>query len=709
MVDERPSGDDKRALVSWLVKQISYHSDLYYNQAAPEISDTEFDSLWSELKRLDPHNPQLEMVGSDSIPGSEKVIHLFPMRSLDKATTIKEIHHFVSETTANGRQFVCQPKLDGSALSIEYRRGRLVRAATRGNGTRGEDVTANARRISNVPESINWEGDCHIRGEVIMPLSTFYEKYSSIAPNPRNLAAGCLRQKTKDSGKAKPEDLIFLAYDVKFPDPNSSHPDSPTPPVFIFDSDSNDWLSTIGIQIAGNTVIAEEDSTKVTEKISSITEYWTEKRGSIEWEIDGVVIKLDLISKRESLGMTAHHPRWALAWKFPPEEAHTVLMDVDWQVGRTGTITPVARVAPVTVSGVTVENVTLHNPGEVDRLQIAIGDKVKIVRRGDVIPKIVEVIGKAAKTDIEGRTHSGGSKFDEELPDYSQIIIPTLCPRCDTNLIQDGAFIRCTNMNCPSRLERTILYWARSLEMDGIGEKLAQQLCSEGLVKSLPDLYNLEISDISNLERMGLKSATNVIKELESSKRISLSMFLSALGIPGIGPELATSVANQVKSMENLLYLVNQRNENIDENNSAITQLIEIDGIGVKVANQILDGLTIRMDTVKKLQTHLDIYSESKPLSNGSLSGNTFCITGTLTRSRKEIALLIKSNGGKVVGSVSKNLNYLLAGESAGSKLENAISLGVQVISESQLNEMLEIEMPAANVEENTQKSLMDF
>ena len=709
MVDERPSGDDKRALVSWLVKQISYHSDLYYNQAAPEISDTEFDSLWSELKRLDPQNPQLEMVGSDSIPGSEKVIHLFPMRSLDKATTIKEIHHFVSETTANGRQFVCQPKLDGSALSIEYRRGRLVRAATRGNGTKGEDVTANARRISNVPESINWEGDCHIRGEVIMPLSTFYEKYSSIAPNPRNLAAGCLRQKTKDSGKAKPEDLIFLAYDVKFPDSNSSHPDSPTPPAFIFDSDSNDWLSTIGIQIAGNTVIEAEDSTKVTEKISSITEYWTEKRGSIEWEIDGVVIKLDLISKRESLGMTAHHPRWALAWKFPPEEAHTVLMDVDWQVGRTGTITPVARVAPVTVSGVTVENVTLHNPGEVDRLQIAIGDKVKIVRRGDVIPKIVEVICKAAKTDIEGRIHSDGSKFDEELPDYSQIIIPNLCPRCDTNLIQDGAFIRCTNMNCPSRLERTILYWARSLELDGIGEKLAQQLCSEGLVKSLPDLYDLEISDVSNLERMGLKSATNVIKELESSKQISLSMFLSALGIPGIGPELATSVANQVTSIENLLYLVNQRNEKIDENNSAVTQLIEIDGIGVKVANQILDGLSIRMDTVKKLQAHLDIYSESNPLSNGSLSGNTFCITGTLTRSRKEIAHLIKSNGGKVVGSVSKNLNYLLAGESAGSKLENAINLGVQVISESQLNEMLEIETKAANVEENTQKSLMDF
>ena len=709
MIGERPTGDDKQALVSWLTKQISYYSNLYYNQAISEISDAEFDSLWAELKRLDPQNPQLEMVGSDSIPGSKKVTHLFPMRSLDKATTIKEIRHFVSETTVNGKQFVCQPKLDGSALSIEYRRGRLVRGATRGNGTRGEDVTANARRISNIPESINWDGDCHIRGEVIMPLSIFQKKYSSVAPNPRNLAAGCLRQKTKESGKAKPEDLIFLAYDVKFPDLDSKHPDSPAPPNFNYDSDSNEWLSTNGIQIAGNTVVTADNTEELTQKISSITEYWTKKRDRIEWEIDGVVIKLDLLSKRKSLGMTAHHPRWALAWKFPPEEANTVLMDVDWQVGRTGTVTPVARVAPVTVSGVTVENVTLHNPGEVDRLKIAIGDKVKLVRRGDVIPKIVEVIGKATIADIEGRNHSDGAQFNENLPKYSQIIIPTLCPRCDADLILDGAFIRCTNMNCPSRVERTILYWARSLELDGIGEKLVQQLCSSGLVKTLPDLYELEVGDISSLERMGIKSATNVIRELESSKKISLSKFLSALGIPGIGPELATSVATKVSSIENLLILVNKRNEDIEENNSATNLLIEIDGIGVKVASQILDGLAIRMDIVQRLQSHLEIYSELKPLSNGSLAGNTFCITGTLTRSRKEMALLIKSNGGKIVSSVSKNLSYLVAGESAGSKLENANRLGVEVINESQLNEMLEAEEVTDMSEENPQKSLMDF
>ena len=372
-------------------------------------------------------------------------------------------------------------------------------------------------------------------------------------------------------------------------------------------------------------------------------------------------------------------------------------------------MTPVARVAPVTVSGVTVENVTLHNSGEVDRLKIAIGDKVKLVRRGDVIPKIVEVIGKATFADIEGRTHSDGAKFNENLPKYSQIIIPTSCPRCETDLIQDGAFIRCTNMNCPSRLERTILYWARSLELDGVGEKLVQQLCSDGLVKNLPDLYELKVSDISNLERMGLKSATNVIGELESSKKMSLSRFLSALGIPGIGPEIATSVATKVSSIENLLTLANKRNEDFEETNSAINLLIEIDGIGEKVANQILDGLAIRMDTVQRLQSHLEIYSELKPVSNGSLTGNTFCITGTLTRSRKEIALLIKSNGGKIVSSVSKNLSYLIAGESAGSKLQNANRLGVKVINENQLNEMLEVGEVTNLSKENSQKSLMDF
>jgi DNA ligase (NAD+) len=717
MVNERPTGKGKQELVSWLVEQISYHSDLYYNKAEPIISDAQFDSLWSELKNLDPLNPQLDRVGSDSIPGSKKVDHLFPMRSLDKATGIDEIRHFVSETTSQGRQFVCQPKLDGSALSLEYRRGRLVRAATRGNGSRGEDVTANARRISNVPESISWKGDCHIRGEVIMPLMVFREKYSSIAPNPRNLAAGCLRQKTLQSGKASAEDLKFLAYDVKFPDNSNRHPDSPTPPKFIFDSESNDWLSEIGIEIAGNTVALAEDDDLTTQKIISITEYWTNQRKDAEWEIDGVVIKLDLLSKRELLGMTAHHPRWALAWKFPPEEATTVLMNVDWQVGRTGTVTPVARVAPVAVSGVTVENVTLHNAGEMSRLMISIGDKVRIVRRGDVIPKIIEVIDRAKPSDLENRTHSNGDIFNEALPLHSSILIPSSCPRCSTKLIEEGAFIRCTNLNCPSRLERTILYWCRALELDGIGEKLAEQLCTQGLVKSLPDLYTLNIEKVSGLERMALKSATNVIKQLESSKDLSLGKFLSALGLPGIGPEIAISVASKVKTIENLLELVSLRNEEpgrdnegvLYRHNRAVRELTEIDGVGETVARQILDGLALRIDSVLELSRQLHISPEFKSKSVGHLNGSTFCITGTLTIPRKEIMLLIKSNGGKVVTSVSKNLTYLISGESSGSKLESAKNLGVTIITEDELVKLLEIEKSIQDTSINAQKSLMDF
>ena len=480
------------ARVDWLAEQLEMHSDLYYNKAEPEISDADFDALRDELQLLSPNHPQLSRVGSDPPPGSEKVDHLFRMMSLDKANSDEEVSHFVSETTANGRRFVCQPKLDGSALSLEYRRGRLIRAATRGNGRRGEDVTANARRMMNVPEKLGWDGDCHVRGEVVMPLQVFREKYSEVAPNPRNLAAGALRQKYADAGKGSPRDLQFLAYGVEFPSDKDRHPDSPEPPSFKLDSEIISWIGEMGIQVAGNHVVSGDDDTTTTESILAVTREWLESRDSADWEIDGVVIKLDRLDKRGLLGETAHHPRWALAWKFPAEEAVTVLMDVFWQTGRTGNVTPVSRVAPVVVSGVTVENTTLHNKGEVERLGIMIGDKVRVVRRGDVIPKITEVLGPAHDSDLIDRSHSDGTPFSESLPSRSEIPVPERCPRCSTDLIIDGAFIRCTNIDCPSRLERGILYWCRNLGMDGIGEKLAEQLCSSGLVTRLGDLYRLE-------------------------------------------------------------------------------------------------------------------------------------------------------------------------------------------------------------------------
>ena len=712
MAAERPSTASEQALVEWLAEQISRHSHLYYNEARPEISDAEFDTLWDELKSLSPNHPQLQKVGSDPPPGSVKVEHLFPMLSLDKSNTEDEVTHFVSETTAQGRRFVCQPKLDGSALSLEYRRGRLVRAATRGSGTRGEDVTANARRIPNIPESLGWDGDCHIRGEVVMPLATFNDSYSDVAPNPRSLAAGSLRQKNVEAGKGRAEDLVFLAYGAEFPQGGAKHPDSPEPPAFEFDSESITWLQEIGIEVAGNEVVGGGDSQAATTQIMSVVNRWTENRDSADWEIDGIVIKLDRLSKRDLLGMTAHHPRWALAWKFPPEEAISVLMDVEWQTGRTGNVTPVSKVAPVTVSGVTVESTTLHNKGEVERLGIMLGDLVRVVRRGDVIPKITEVLGTAQESDLSGRKHADGTPFDEPLPARTAVTIPTQCPRCSSTLVEDGAFIRCMDLNCPSRLERTILYWCRHLEMDGIGEKLAEQLCSTGLVKSLSDLYTLSMQDIAGLERMAEKSAGNVIDELEASRSMNLSTFLAALGMPRIGPEIANSIASEVGSLENLLELVDgmdedpgqDEDEKPEKHNAAISRLVSIEGVGETVARLLLEGIAARMEVVSALSEELDISDEVAQTNTGPLEGQTFCITGTLSRPRKEIALSIKSMGGKVVSSVSGKLDFLVAGDSAGSKLDKAERLGVAVLNETELSEMTGIAPPSER-----QSNLGDF
>ena len=684
MVEDANDERTKILRINSLAELLSYHSNLYYNEASPEISDSEFDSLRDELESLEPDHPQLSRVGSDPSPGSVKIEHKFPMRSLDKANTEDQVLHFVSQTTAKGRRFVCQPKLDGSALSLEYRRGRLVRAATRGNGTRGEDVTANVRRIPNIPDKLSWPGDCHVRGEVVMPLKTFEEKYSDIAPNPRNLAAGSLRQKSIDAGKGRAEDLAFFAYGVEFPSGNSKHPDSPDQPGFKYDSEAISWLSSMGIQVAGNEIVSGSEDMDTSNEIIEITKRWTESRYSEPWEIDGVVIKLDRLDKRELLGMTAHHPRWALAWKFPPQEATSVLMGVDWQTGRTGNVTPVSRIAPVIVSGVTVENTTLHNKGEVERLGMSIGDRVRVVRRGDVIPKIIQVLGRATNEDIEGRAHSDGSPFSQKLPEASEIIIPTQCPRCETRLIEDGAFLKCNNLDCPARLERTILYWCRKLELDGIGEKLAEQLCSSGLVSSIADLYRLDERkrDLLSLDRMAEKSANNLLMELENSKSMTLSTFISALGLPRIGPEIATVICSEVDTVDELIDMLSAREE-------AVQRLVKIDRIGEVVANLLLDGISNRKEAIIDLYSQIEIIEENKTVLQGALRGETFCITGTLSRPRKEIALSIKAQGGKVVSSVSGNLDFLVSGESSGSKMEKATRLGVKIIGENQLDELL--------------------
>ncbi|MBG45010.1 MAG: DNA ligase (NAD(+)) LigA [Euryarchaeota archaeon] len=647
--------------IKYLADAVRYHRELYYNHSAPEISDIEFDALWDELKELDPNNAVLHEVGPEPLPGTEKVEHMFPMRSLDKGTSDDDIIHFVTQSTFGGKRYLAQPKLDGSALSLEYVAGNLYRAATRGSGERGEDVTLNAKLVANVPTRLNSPVDCHVRGEVVMPLAVFEEKYREVSPNPRNLCSGALRQKHGD-GKADASDLVFCAYDVKFP---NESPDT------VNDSELLSWLQEVGIEPAPWEIFSSDTPQK---EMIEYTAKWGAKRATYEYEIDGIVFKLDNLEQRENLGMTAHHPRWALAWKFPSQEAHSVLLGVDWQTGRTGAVTPVARIAPQMVGGVTVENVTLHNVGEVERLGIKIGDKVKITRRGDVIPKIIENLGEASLSDMQNRNHADGRIFSAELSIQS-IQIPKDCPACGRDLVMEGAFLRCMSLECDARTARALTYWCRTLEMDGIGEKLIEALLDNGLVKTIADLYRLSHSQISNLERMGDKSAYNVLEELDKTRNLNLARFLHALGIERIGPEVATTISQHFTSMEKMLLWVDE---------GEIDELTLIEGIGEKVAAIFRDGIKKRRSLIDDLSEIITITDEAES-ATGVFDGKSFCITGSLSRPRKEIALAIKNSGGKVVGSVSGNLDILVAGEKAGSKLAKAESLNVEVWSEEKL------------------------
>jgi len=700
------------ARIASLAEQIAHHSHLYYNLAQPEISDAEFDRLWEELQALDPEHPQLSRVGADIAPGSVKVDHLFPMRSLDKATSAEELSHFVHTTTSGATRFLSQPKLDGSALSLEYRMGRLVRAATRGSGERGEDVTRNARKIANVPHTLPLPVDVHVRGEVVMPLAVFDAKYRETSPNPRNLAAGALRQKHAD-GKADATDLVFQAYDAQVPQGEHRHPDSQPVPDMDNDTDMLEWMEDqLGIVPAPWEVHHGDSSSQASQLLDEATVAWSGKRSGYAFEIDGVVFKLDNLAQRDQLGMTAHHPRWALAWKFPPEEAHSVLLDVEWQTGRTGNITPVARIAPQRVGGVTVENTTLHNVGEVERLGINIGDRVLIVRRGDVIPKIEQALGPATQDDLKGRFHADGEAFTGVLPATSAISTPTACPACQGSVEVEGAFLKCMNLFCEARTSRSVLYWCRALELDGVGEKLVDQLLDANRIRSCADLYRLSMDDLLSLERMGEKSATNVLREVDKARTMSLGKFLHALGLPGIGPELASAMASSLGDAQGMLSWLDDAHAQPGEasfgpehdesgkphaHNQALRQVLDLDGVGEIVALQFRDGLQVRRALVEDLVGLLTIEQEVVKTAAGPFVGMTFCVTGTLSVPRKDIQQRIIDAGGKIVGSVSAKLNVLVAGEKAGSKLTKATSLGVQVWSEDELN----VHLDGASTEED--------
>jgi DNA ligase (NAD+) len=472
------------------------------------------------------------------------------------------------------------------------------------------------------------------------------------------------------------------------------------------DTDMLVWLEdTLGIVPAPWQIHAAATPSETAALLDEATIAWTGKRSGYAYEIDGVVFKLDNLEQRERLGMTAHHPRWALAWKFPPEEAFSVLLDVEWQTGRTGNITPVARIAPQRVGGVTVENTTLHNVGEVERLGISIGDKVLIVRRGDVIPKIEQALGPATTTDLANRFHADGEAFTGTLPDHRPIPTPSACPACEGQVELEGAFLKCINLFCEARTSRAVLYWCRALELDGVGEKLVDQLLDANLISSCADLYRLTLDDLLGLERMGEKSATNVLNEVDKARTMSLGKFLHALGLPGIGPELASSMASAIGDAPALLSWLDRAHATTEDeaygpahddlgkphaHNKALRQVLDLDGVGEIVALQFRDGLQVRRSLVEDLIELLTIEREVVKTAEGPFLDMTFCVTGTLSAPRKEIQQRITDAGGKIVGSVSAKLNVLVAGEKAGSKLAKATNLGVDVWSEDDLNARLE-------------------
>ena len=391
-----------------------------------------------------------------------------------------------------------------------------------------------------------------------------------------------------------------------------------------------------------------------------------------------------------------------------------------------------ARIAPQSVGGVTVENTTLHNPGEVARLGVKIGDKILIVRRGDVIPKIEHSLGRAKQEDLADRYHADGTQFQHELPEECEITIPQICPSCDSTLIVEGAFLKCYNMLCEARTSRSILYWCRALEMDGIGEKLVEQLLEANMISSIAGLYELTSQGLTRLERMGEKSAQNVLSELARTKQMPLGKFIHALGLPGIGPELASLFASHVKTLEGMLDWLSRAHAKLGDDdygpeldesgkphksNIAIRGLCEHDGIGEKVAIQVRDGLELRRVLIHELSSHLVLDEEPVTVSSGKFDGMTFCITGTLTQPRKVIQLMVKAAGGKVVGSISAKLDVLIAGENAGTKLTKAESLGLTVWDEDSLNQALKDstqsresdDTPQTSSPKQPQRSLLDF
>lgn len=650
-----------------LVEEAKRHDALYYLEAKPIISDYEYDQLIKSIESIEKEHPDwivsdspTQKVSSDIQSGFRQVEHTRPMLSLMNTYSEEELSDFVRrmEKILGETQFAftTELKIDGIALAIRYEKGKFVQAVTRGDGKKGDDVTENVRTIHNLPHQLQGKDIpdvLELRGEVFMPLAVFHklnaekeEAGEDVYANPRNAAAGSL--KLLDPKETKERKLATIIYDVVDGDVEKQ-------------SDVAPYLKQFGLP-----VFSKEES-RFCQNVQGILEFAREieqKRRTFAFEIDGIVIKFDDISKREEIGYTGKSPRWAVAYKFAPEQVVTKIEDITVQVGRTGVLTPVAELTPVKLAGSTISRATLHNQDEIDRKDIRIGDMVVIEKGGDVIPKVVSV-------DLSKRS-----------PHAHKWHMPRVCPSCGSQVVhQEGEVaVRCVNPDCGSMNLRRVVFFAAkdAMDIDHLGEKVIEKLIKYGYVKRISDIYRLTESQLSNIEGFKEKTVRNILDSIEKSKETTLVRFIFALGIKHIGEIAAEAIADTVSDVEHFLHLTEEK-------------LMEIDGVGKIVAQSVMEFLQDpkNVQEIKDL-LELGIKPKGRKKIEHAFSGKTFVLTGTLKRyTRIQAAELIKERGGKVSNSVGSGTDYLLVGEEAGSKLAKAKKLGIQILDEAEFSNQI--------------------
>ena len=656
-----------RKKIEALREKVRHHLYLYYMLDAPEITDAEFDAMMHDLRELEVAHPEFitddsptRRVGGKPREGFVKVTHSVPMLSLDNALGEGELREFDRRVRAllpgETFEYVAELKLDGLSLAVRFQEGNLVRAITRGDGLIGEDVTDNARTIHSIPLRLRTrEGNWEVRGEVVMNHRAF-EKLNAERDaaglarfaNPRNAAAGSLR--VLDPSITASRRLDFFTYFL-FTEGGA--------PAFPTQWESLDHLRDMGFKV--------NPKRKLCPDIESLVAFcleWTEKRDSLPYEIDGVVAKVNSIEQQNRLGWTAKAPRWAIAYKFAARQAETVVENIDVNVGRTGALTPVAFLKPVNIGGVTVSRATLHNEDEIARLGVHIGDTVVVERSGDVIPKVVRVAKKA--------------------DDRREFQMPDNCPICGGKVVRaEGETARrCINTNCPARLKESVLHFAARgvMDIDGLGEALVDQLVDQGLVKNVADIYQLTAQQLIDLERMGKKSAEKLLANIGKSRSNRLPRILSGLGIPFVGERTAQFLAEEFGDLDKIAEASEEELQRAEE-------------VGPKVSQSIRKFFSEprNRDLIERLRKEgLAFTYAVKRKAGGPLQGLNFVLTGTLpTLTREEAKGRIEGAGGKVTGSVTRKTDYVVAGEAAGSKLDKANELGVKVLNEAGLMEML--------------------